>query len=258
MTDHLLVEVAAGVARLTLHAPERLNAVDEEMLEAVADAVEALDARDDVRVIALTGAGRGFCSGANLAGTDLAAEAPIPTGTLLAAGAAVRAIAGARTPVVALVNGVAAGVGVSLALSASYVLATESASFVLAFGRIGLMPDGGATAIVAASVGRARALRMALTGEKVGAAQAADWGLIAESCPDGAFVDRSAELVSGLAAAAPLAAAETIRAVNAASMDLDAAVRREEQGQTALLVSADFREGIAAFTDRRSPMFGGS
>jgi enoyl-CoA hydratase len=253
--DSVRTEVADGVARVTLQAPERLNAVDEAMLEAVAAAVTAFDARDDVRVIALTGAGRGFCAGANLAGSD--PDQPVPTGTLRAAGRAVRALASARAPVVALVNGIAAGVGVSLALSTSYVLATESASFMLAFGRIALMPDGGATALVAASAGRARALRMALTGEMVDATTAAGWGLIAECCPDEQFAERSAALLRTLAAAAPLAVEETVRAVNAASMDLDAAIAREEAAQPELLDTADFREGVSAFTGRRPPVFGG-
>ena len=165
-SDQVRVAVEGAVGRITLAAPDRLNAVDAAMLFAVADAVRRLDADPAVRVIALTGEGRGFCAGADLgSGTDLAGQ--VDSSTLDGAGDAVRALTGSATPTVALVNGVAAGVGVSLAIACDYVVASEAASFVLAFARIGLMPDGGATALVAASIGRAKAMRMALTGEKV-------------------------------------------------------------------------------------------
>jgi enoyl-CoA hydratase/carnithine racemase len=151
---------------------------------------------------------------------------------------------------------VAAGVGCSLALAADYVLAAESASFVLAFGRIGLMPDGAATALVAAAVGRARALRMALTTEAVGGRDAEAWGLVAECVPDDALEGRATELSARLAALAPQATAETLAAVNAASVDLDDALAREEEGQGGLLRSADFVEGLTAFVEKRPPRFG--
>jgi enoyl-CoA hydratase len=256
--ETVLVEVAGGVGRITLNAPERLNAVDAPMLVAVADAVEVLDARDDVRVITLTGAGRGFCSGANLSGAAAAGDgAPIPADTLFAGGRAARAITGSATPVVALVNGVAAGIGMSLALAADYVLAAGSASFLLAFRRIGLMPDGGATALVAANVGRARALRMALLAEAIPAATAEQWGLISECCPDDAFDDRAAAVIASLRDAPPLAVAATTAAVNAATLDLETALDREERGQQQLLGTADFVEGARAFLEKRPASFSG-
>src|SRR5687767_10453931 len=156
-SDAVLVETTGAVGRITLDAPDRLNAVDPRMCAAVAEAVRAFDAEPSVRVIALGGSGRGFCSGAPL--SAVGADA----GTLSAGADLVRALLASRTPVVALVHGVAAGIGVPMALACDYVLAADSASFVLAFARIGLMPDGGATALVAASVGRARAMRLALT-----------------------------------------------------------------------------------------------
>lgn len=247
------VGVEAGVATITLNAPERLNAVDTAMLDALTAALRDADARDDVRVVALTGAGRGFCAGANLAPSG---DEPMDA-TLVSAGAAIRTLMGSRTPVVALVNGVAAGVGVSLALACPYVLATASASFMLAFTKIGLMPDGGATALVAASIGRARALRMAMTAEKVPAATAVEWGLIAESVPDAEFAARSAALVAGFAAGATRSLAQTVAAVNAATLDVDSALDREERGQRDLFTSSDFDEGVAAFLAKRPPVFTG-
>jgi enoyl-CoA hydratase/carnithine racemase len=271
MADHVLVSVEEAIARVTLNDPERLNAVDAPMLDAVADAVRRLGADPAVRVIALSGAGRGFCAGANLTGgvsgggstpTGSAADASTLDGptvdgaTLDAVGGTIRAIVDCPVPTVALVHGVAAGVGVSLALACDYVLASDAASFVLAFARIGLMPDGGATALVAASVGRARAMRMALTGEKVDGATAAEWGLVAEGVTADRFDERSTALLHQLGATAPEAARETSAAINAATLDLAGALGREERGQARLLQTADFREGVTAFFEKRPARFG--
>ena len=251
------IERDGAVARITIEAPQRLNAVDAAMLQAIADAVAELSTTDGVRVIAITGAGRGFCSGASLTGAITDPE--VGEDTLIAAAHAVQVIAGSPVPVVALVNGVAAGVGCSLALATHYVLATESAAFMLAFARIGLMPDGGATATVAASIGRARALRLALNGERLPATTAAEWGLIAEVADDDRFTERSSEVLAGFARAAPQALAATVAAIDAAVLpDLAGALAREEPGQRQLLAGNDFREGVAAFTERRPPRFGGT
>ncbi len=248
----VLVETAGAVGRITLNAPERLNAVDPQMCAAVADAVRAFDADPAVRVVALTGAGRGFCSGAPLSAGGAT------QGTLYAGADLVRALLGSRTPVAALVNGVAAGIGVPMALACDYVLASDAASFVLAFARIGLMPDGGSTALVAASVGRARAMRLALTGEKLGAVTAADWGLVAECVAAEQFPARSDVVLAAFAAGAALALGETKAAVNAASVDVEAALAREEAGQIALMHTADYREGVAAFLAKRRADFTGA
>lgn len=250
--DTVLVRVDGAVGWITLNDPDRLNAVDEGMLRAVTTAMTSLDIDESVRVVALTGAGRGFCSGANLA-----RGGEVDTGTLEAAGETVRSIAGARTPTVAVVGGAAAGVGLSLALACDYVLASDRAAFLLAFARIGLMPDGGATALVAANVGRARAMRMALTGEKVDAATAEAWGLVSEVVPADRIRERADAVLAALAATAPLASAETTAAINAATIDLDAALDLEERGQAMLLGTEDFREGVAAFFDKRPAVFGG-
>lgn len=250
-TSAVLVETAGPVGRITLNAPERLNAVDPEMCAAVAAAVRAFDADPAVRVIALGGAGRGFCSGA-----PLSAEGATQ-GTLFAGADLVRALLASRTPVVALVHGVAAGIGVPMALACDYVLTSEAASFVLAFARIGLMPDGGATALVAASVGRARAMRLALTGERLPATTAAEWGLVAECVPAEGFEARAEALLAAFAAGPTVALGETKAAVNAASVDVEAALAREEAGQVALMHTRDYREGVAAFLAKRPAEFTG-
>lgn len=243
------VEADGAIGRITLDAPERLNAVDPGMCDAVTAAVRAFDADPEVRVVALTGEGRGFCSGAPLSAEGAS------MGVLDAGAELVRAVLSSRTPVVALVHGVAAGIGVPMALACDYVLAADEAPFVLAFSRIGLMPDGGSTALVAASVGRARAMRLALTGEKLDGRTAAQWGLVAESVPADGFEARAAELLAAFAAGPTLALAETKAAVNAASVDVEAALAREDVGQRALAATADHREGAAAFVGKRRPEF---
>ncbi len=256
MSERVRYEVGDGVARVTLDAPERLNAVDPAMLTAVVEHVEAAGVDPAVRVVALTGSGRGFCSGADLSGAQ-EAGGELDDATLAGVGAVARALVDCPRPTVALVGGVAAGAGASMALACDYVLATASASFVLAFARIGLMPDGGATALVAANVGRARAMRMALTGEKVPAPLADEWGLVSECVADERFTARSEELLAQLAAFSPGAASATKAAVNGAALDLGAALEVEERDQGRLLRSADAREGVTAFLEKRPPVFPG-
>ena len=243
------VEADGAIGRITLDAPERLNAVDPEMCAAVVEAVLAFDDDPAVRVIVLTGEGRGFCSGA-----PLTAEGA-QMGVLEAGAALVRTLLASRTPVVALVHGVAAGIGVPMALACDYVLAADEAPFVLAFSRIGLMPDGGSTALVTAAVGRARAMRLALTGEALPGSAAAAWGLVAESVPAERFAERADELVAAFATGPTLALAETTAAVNAAALDVEAALAREDAGQRLLAGTEDHREGAAAFVGKRRPEF---
>lgn len=247
---HVRLVVDGHVATLTLDAPQRLNAVDSGMLAHLAATYRRLGADPGVRVVVLTGDGRGFCSGADLSGAD--------TTTLEEGARAVTAIRDADVTTVARVGGIAAGVGVSLALACDYVLASDDAAFMLAFTKIGLVPDGGATALVAASIGRARALRLALTAEKLPAALAEQWGMIAECVPADRLDERTAQLAADLAAAAPLAATATAAAINAAALaGLDAALAREIEVQTRLLASQDFAEGVAAFRDKRPARFTG-
>lgn len=244
------VEVEGAAGLVVLDAPHRLNAVDPAMCAEVVAGVRRLDEDPAVRVIALTGEGRGFCSGAPLS------ESGADMGVLDAGAEVVRTLLAARTPTVALVHGVAAGIGVPMALACDYVLAADEAPFVLAFTRIGLMPDGGATALVTASVGRARALRLAMTGERLDGRTAAEWGLVAESVPLTDFPARAEALLAELARGATLALAESAAAVNAASLDVEAALAREDAGQRRLAATEDHLEGVQAFLGKRAPDFG--
>ncbi|GAB2888483.1 enoyl-CoA hydratase [Nocardioides pacificus] len=242
-------ELVDGVLHLQLNRPDKLNAVTTELLEEITATLQRVSAQGGVRAVTLSGAGRGFCSGADLSDTD--EEVSVD-----AANAAVRALRGAPVPVVAMVHGPAAGVGCSLALACDLVLMGSSSYLMLAFTKIGLMPDGGATALVAASAGRARALRMALLAEKVPAADALAWGLVAGVTDDDRLQEEGRALAARLAQGPTRAYALTKDAINAASLaELEGALSREAEGQTVLAGTADFAEGVAAFQERRDPVF---
>jgi enoyl-CoA hydratase len=253
--EGLEIRTEAGVLRLTMNRPERLNALTTAMSDRVAAELEGAATRDDVRVVLVAGAGGAFCSGADLSGAN--AHQNFDVTSLDRANRIIRAVTGLDKPVVAAVDGVAAGVGCSTALACDLVVASPRASFLLAFARIGLMPDGGATATVAASVGRARAMRMALLGEALGAQEAYDAGLVSHLAADD-FEGTVEELVARLAAGPPLSYAATKKAVNAATLGhLHDALERERNGQTILLRTSDVAEGMRAFGEKRRPEFRG-
>ncbi len=251
--DGLLADRQDGILRLTFDRPDRLNALTAELVDVATAEIQAA-AADGTRLILLTGSGRAFSAGADV-GPDGAAPG---LDTLDAANRFTMAITTSPLPVVAAVNGVAAGVGCSFALAADITIAKESASFMLAFTKIGLMPDGGASLLVPAAVGRARAARMALLAEKVPASLAAEWGLIADVVPDDDFDGHIEGLVGQLAAGAPRALAATKAILNAATIDaLPQILAAERAGQGPLLESEDFAEGVAAFQEKRAARFVG-
>lgn len=256
MTQGLRVEHVAGVLRLTLDRPATLNALTAEDADRLAGELEGAGAREDVRVVLVSGAGDAFCSGADLSGAE--AHENFDVTALDRANRIVRAVTMLDRPVVAGVRGVAAGVGCSLALACDLVVAAGSARFLLAFSRIGLMPDGGVTATVAASVGRARAMRMALLGEGLTGQEAYGAGLVSHVAPDAEHAEVVETLVRRVATGPPLAYAATKKAVNAATLaHLEDALARERSGQTVLLRTADAAEGMRAFAERRRPEFRG-
>jgi enoyl-CoA hydratase len=252
----LEVGLADGVLTLRLNRPEQFNALTAEMVRGLVTELRGAVARDDVRVVVLTGAGPAFCAGAALEG-----ERPqdrYDAGSVDAANLMVRSVVELDKPVLCALNGIAAGVGLSLALACDVLVAAESAGLTLAFTAIGLMPDGGATATLAASVGRHRALRMALTSEVLSAADARDAGVVAQVVPDEGFEAEVDRWARRLARGAPLAFAATKKAVNAATLaGLDEAFARERSGQSVLLRTDDVAEGMRAFLDKRRPEFRG-
>ncbi|BBY56827.1 enoyl-CoA hydratase [Mycobacterium koreense] len=252
--DGILVDLTDGVLSVTINRPDSLNSVTTDVLDGIAEVMEAAARDARVKVVRLGGAGRGFSSGAGIGADDVAGG--VPTDIIVAANRAVRAITALPRPVVAVVQGPAAGVGVSLALACDLVLASEKAFFMLAFTKIGLMPDGGASALVAAAIGRIRALRMALLAERLPAADALDWGLISAVYPAEKFDDEVAAVIDGLKTGAAVAFARTKDAINTATLTaLDSTLDREYVGQSQLLAANDFREGIKAFQERRNPEF---
>ncbi|MGB3482275.1 MAG: enoyl-CoA hydratase [Mycobacterium sp.] len=254
----LLVDLTDGVLSVTIDRPESLNSLDRAVLTGIADAFEAAATDPRVRVARLGGTGRGFSSGAGIgadgSGTsDIGDEA---SEVLLIANRAIRSITELPQPVVSVVAGPAAGVGVSLAIAADLVLASEEAFFMLSFTKIGLMPDGGASALIAASVGRARAMRMALLAERICAAEALSWGLVSAVYPADEFDAQVDAAISTLRTGPAVSLAKTKHAINAATLtELESALRRETDGQIALLHGTDFREGVQAFQQRRTPVF---
>ena len=252
----LVVTLDAGVLRIRVDRPEQFGALTGEMIDRVAELVEGATARDDVRCVVLTGTGAAFSSGADLSGED--PHLNFDRAAMDRANRVVRAIVRSDVPVVAAVNGVAAGVGCSTALACDLVIAAESASFLLAFARIGLMPDGGASATVPASIGRARAMRMALLAEPLTAQEAYDAGLVTHVVADDGFAELVDRTARRLAAGPPLALAASKKAVNAATLPhLEEALEREARGQVTLLRTADAAEGMRAFGEKRRPAFQG-
>ncbi len=259
MSQSILVEEAGGVLRLTIDRQPRLNAIDLAAMTELGDLIRAAADRPSVRVIVLTGAGTAFCTGADLAAAAAAGgNEAAPQVVMDSANAVIQAIIASPLPVIARVNGPAAGIGASIALAADLVYAADSA-YLLPFTSIGLMPDGGATAVVAAAMGRAKAAEMALLGARLPAADAAAAGLIT-GCVPATELDDLVDSVAARLAAGPRRALQlTKAAINAATLtELDAALAREKDGQIELLTSADFLEGMTAMLTRRAPNFTGA
>ena len=246
---------AASVGTITLDHPQSLNALTADMLDEVRNAVERLPG-EGARCLLITGEGRGFSSGANLAGDGL----PDDIGLALEEhfNPLMEAIASAPVPVVAAVNGPAAGAGASLALMADIVIAARSAYFLQAFVNIGLVPDAGATWLLPRLVGRARAMEMMMLGERIPAEQAAEWGMIARVVDDEFLAEEAVALATNLARG-PTRALGLIRqlARNAEQSSLTDALAEERIAQREAGRTEDFKQAVFAFLQKRQPTFDG-
>lgn len=255
------VEVSDAVQVITLNRPEVLNSIHLPMARELQDALAVAAADEGIRAVLLTGEGRGFCAGQDLAAVPLEHGAgALDLGETVRAqyNPVIRAIRRLEKPVVCAVNGVAAGAGANLALACDIVLASTEAAFIQSFARIGLIPDSGGTYFLPRLAGLARATGMALLGGKVGAAQARDWGLIWDTCEPTGLMPRALETAKSLATQPTRGFGLTKQAFNQSLVnDLDAQLDLEAQLQAEAGRTEDFAEGVAAFRARRAPSFRG-
>jgi 2-(1,2-epoxy-1,2-dihydrophenyl)acetyl-CoA isomerase len=257
-TDVTLVEKRERYHLIKLNRPDRLNALTEETFKALTDALTNAEDDSNCRAVLLTGAGRGFCAGQDLAALmKRPGEIPDP-GPILESGynPLVRRMRASPLPIVCAVNGVAAGAGASLALACDIVLAARSARFIQPFIKLGLIPDCGGTWFWPRMVGSARARAMSLLGETIDAERAEAWGLIWRCVDDASLMDEAHELSITLAKQSSSGLALSKRALNAADINtLDAQLDFERDIQTEAGRSADYKEGVVAFLEKRAASF---
>ena len=251
-------ELHDRIARITLNRPDRLNSFTSQMHEELRDALENLG---EARVVVLTGAGRGFCAGQDLNDRAVAAEGqPVDLGMTVETSwnPLIRTLTTMPQPVIARVNGVAAGAGANVALACDIVVAARSARFIQSFSAIGLIPDSGGTWVLPRLIGQARALGLALTGEPLSAEKAEEWGMIWK-CVDDEALDSEVDAIAHKLASLPplgLASIKTMMRETWAHT-LDQELDRQRDAMRRLGFSQDYREGVAAFLEKREPNFVG-
>ena len=254
----LRIETADAVATITLDRPDALNALTIGLKRELLAAIEAIAADDAVRAVVLTGAGRAFCAGQDLRERLEPGAPPLDEEIRLRYNPLIRAMRALPKPIVGAINGVAAGAGASLAFACDLRVAAEGASFLLAFGRVGLIPDSGATWILPRLVGAAKATELALLADPLSAADAERFGLVVRVVPADELAATAHALAVRLATGAPRALALTKRAIQeGADATLDEQLEREAILQGEAGATADHAEGIAAFLERRPPRFTG-
>jgi 2-(1,2-epoxy-1,2-dihydrophenyl)acetyl-CoA isomerase len=259
--ETILLEIAKGAARLTLNRPDRLNSFTVQMHDEVSRALESVS-KSEARVLVLTGAGRGFC-----AGQDLSDRAVAPGGEGVDLGESlekrynplIRKLTSLEMPVICAVNGVAAGAGANIALACDIVIAAKSAKFIQSFANIGLIPDSGGTWTLPRLAGEARAMGLALTGELLTAERAEAWGMIWKCVDDDKLAAEADALAAKFAAAPTRGLALTKKLIReSGARTLEAQLDVERDAQRALGRTGDYKEGVAAFMEKRTPKFSGS
>ena len=254
--ETILFEPGA-VARVTLNRPDRLNSFTAQMHEELRDALANLG---DARVVVLTGAGRGFCAGQDLNDRAVAPGETVDLGETVTSSwnPLIRALTSLPQPMIARVNGVAAGAGANVALACDIVVAAKSAKFIQSFSAIGLIPDSGGTWVLPRLVGQARALGLALTGDPLAAEKAAEWGLIWKAVDDDALDTEVDAIANKLASLPPLGLATTKEMIRSSwQYSLDEELERQAGAMRRLGFTEDYREGVAAFLEKRTPRFTG-
>jgi len=257
--ESILLDLDDGVARLTLNRPARLNAFNASMHAEVAEALGRVESDPGVRVLLITGAGRAFCAGQDLADRDVN-SGPLDLGKSTGDhyNPLVRRLAALAVPVICAVNGVAAGAGVNIALACDIIVARKSAKFVQAFSAIGLIPDAGGTWALPRLIGQARALGFTLLGESISAENAEAWGLIWRAIDDERFEADVAEVVQRIARGPTRGLAAAKRIIRGSlDHDLHQQLDIERDTQRECGLTDDYKEGVNAFKERRSPRFVG-
>lgn len=261
MDAFILNEVEQGVMTITLNRPDRLNSFNDLMHQQLAACLTQAERDENVRCLLITGAGRGFCAGQDLNDRNVDPSGPEPDLGLSVErfyNPLVRRLAALPKPVIAAVNGVAAGAGATLALGCDIVLAARSANFVMAFSKLGLVPDCGGSWFLPRVAGRARAMGLALLGEKLSAEQAAQWGMIWQLVEDAELADTSRQLARHLATQPTFGLGLIKKALQASETNgLDAQLDLERDYQRLAGRSDDYREGVSAFLAKRPPQFSG-
>ena len=257
----ILLDISGGIATITLNRPDKLNSFTSEMHADLKQAMQIIQADHSVRVLMITGAGRGFCAGQDLSERMMGTgEQPADVGSSLEKNynPLLKQLRALPYPVICAVNGVAAGAGCNLVLACDIVIAAKSASFIQVFSRIGLIPDAGGTYTLPRLVGTARAMAAAMLAEKIGAEQAQQWGMIWKCVDDDRLMDEANALAQQLAGQATKALGLTKRAIYASAnntfeqqLDLERDLQREAAN------SDDFREGVTAFKEKRPAKFSG-
>ena len=256
----ITVENRDGYRQITLNRPERLNALTAAMADALVAALDAAEADPSCRALLLTGAGRGFCAGQDLGDRlSAAGETSVLGGALEAYyNPLIRKVRALPLPIVAAVNGVAAGAGANIALACDIVLAARSASFVQSFAKIGLVPDSGGTWYLPRLVGPARARGLALTAEPLSAEKAEAWGLIWRTVDDADLMAEAEKLCAAFAAAPTIGLALIKRALDESwDNDLESQLELERELQRQASLTPDYAEGVRAFMEKRKPVFSG-
>ena len=259
MSDTILVKkLETAVAVVYLNRPKTLNCFNNELLETLRDTCMALDADPEVRVIVITGSGRGFCAGGDLSILMASTTPEVCEENMRVANEAITALFHMKKPTIAMVNGAAAGAGFNLALACDIVFASEKAKFMQSFVNVGIASDCGGHYLLRKAVGDHLAKELMFTARPVTAQEGKDLGFVNRICSPETLEEETLAFAAGLAKKAPMAISATKVLLNKAEeMSLDEVLAAEAAHQTALLLSADCKEGIAAFREKRDPVFRG-